>query len=136
MTHSSSYQEADSLRDFCMGYLQTYLVLAKQAAASKEPFVFFSNVFEFTHRRFQLRFFSIFRIVQPSRFCWQLRPKHHAYHHICDQMCKSLYNARYEHCFRDESGMGMCKRNLPLGSWALRFSIGLSKTSKCLTPKP
>ena len=46
------------------------------------------------------------------RFAWQIRPKHHIYHHLALDMTVSLYSARFEHTFRDEGAMGLAKRCL------------------------
>ena len=43
------------------------------------------------------------------RFVWQLRPKHHIMAHLAHDMSTRLYNVRYEHCFRDESAIGVAK---------------------------
>ena len=55
------------------------------------------------------------KILDPTpelRFAWQLRPKHHVLHHLAEYMANSLLNVRYEHCFRDESAIGIAKRYL------------------------
>ena len=47
--------------------------------------------------------------LQFSRLVWQLRPKFHIMAHLAHEMTTRRYNVRYEHCFRDESAIGVAK---------------------------
>ena len=47
--------------------------------------------------------------LQP-RMAWQLRPKHHIFHHLAASMVAERYNCRFYHTYRDEASMQFAKR--------------------------
>ena len=47
--------------------------------------------------------------IRDRRLAWQLRPKHHVFHHILLDTKKYLQNPRKTHCFRGEAAMQLAK---------------------------
>ena len=99
-------QEAAALLEATLLHLQTYAALANLASQAGE---LFGKVW-----------FHVMGIprkchVHPGltlRLAWQVRPKHHVYHHLGLDMCNELVSCKTFHCFRDEAAMQYRKRAL------------------------
>ena len=107
-----AHQEASSLLDLTLLHLRTYAALANLAANAGEIFVQMLSILKVV----QLLYTCVYAFLHSSNFepalrlAWQIRPKHHIYHHIGLDMRDQLYSCRFFHCFRDEAAMQYGKR--------------------------
>ena len=98
--------------DSTLQHLTTYSALAKLAANAGETLVVMVKTF----LTLILVYMTIVTMtcITPDdvllRMAWQVRPKHHVYHHLGLDMCTQLYSCRFYHCFRDEASMKYGKR--------------------------
>ena len=105
-------EEADSLHEWTLTHLRCFLQLAKLAGDNHENPVKLESKF----RGRQGVFVSMCspqttpREHLLPRMAWQLRPKHHLYHHLARSMRAELYNCRFYHTYRDEGAMQYAKR--------------------------
>ena len=93
-------------------HLQSYRQLAWEAATAGEFLVLILSRFSSIP---DLKCFPLFLgvlrcIMSIMRLAWQIRPKHHVFHHLCLDQRDQKYNARFFHAFRDEAAMRFSKR--------------------------
>ena len=58
-----------------------------------------------------------------GRLAWQLRPKHHLWHHVLLDGVSEKINSRFVHCFRGEAAMQFGKRHLATDLYDFALSL-------------
>ena len=105
--------------DSTLEHLTAYAALARMAANAGEILVNY-HCLRFLILQPHIKHMIALTYTTPDnvflRMAWQVRPKHHVYHHLGLDMRAQLYSCRYYHCFRDEAGMKYGKRCYPQSS--------------------
>ena len=66
-------------------------------------------------KRLCMKFLMVYKTLAmrhavASSLRFPLKPKHHSFQELVNQMCTEHYNARFRHTFRDEDQLGQCKK--------------------------